>query len=149
MQRIHRFARLFNIEPGEEHLIGSLILLYFITALGFVFVQSMAFGVFLAEYGPQGLPYSYIVNAVIASLVAVLSIKLGERISFSALLRLNLIFLGACSLLAWLGLISSFSHEVSFLLPLLFQIVANLGSLAVWTLAGRILNFQQAKRLFP
>lgn len=149
MQRFHRFARLFNIEPGEEHLIGSLILLYFITALGFVFVQSMAFGVFLAEYGPQGLPYSYIVNAVLASLVAVLYIKLGERISFSALLRLNLIFLGACSFLAWLGLISSFSHEVSFLLPLLFQIVANLGSLAVWTLAGRILNFQQAKRLFP
>jgi hypothetical protein len=109
----------------------------------------MAFGVFLAEYGPQGLPYSYIANAILASLVAVLYIRLGEHVSFSTLLRLNLIFLGACTFLAWLGLKSAFAHEVSFLLPLLFQIVANLGSLAVWPLAGRILNFQQAKRLFP
>ena len=66
-----RFAAFFNIEPGEERLVGLLVLLYFILALGFVFVQSMAFGVFLSEYGVQGLPYSYIAIAIFASLVAV------------------------------------------------------------------------------
>ena len=149
MPRFRRITAFLNIEPGEERLIGLLILLYFLLALGFVFVQSIAFGVFLAEYGPPGLPYSYIANAIFASLAAVLYIKLGERVSFSTLLKLNLTFLATCCFLAWLGLKSTFAHEVSFLLPLLFQIVANFGSLAVWTLAGRIFNVQQAKRLFP
>jgi len=44
---------------------------------------------------------------------------------------------------------SSFSHAVAFILPLLFQIVINLGNLVVWPLAGHLFNFQQAKRLFP
>jgi AAA family ATP:ADP antiporter len=149
MNKIRRIATFFNIQPGEERLIGLLILFYFVLALAFVFIQSMAFGMFLAEYGPQSLPYSYIAIAVFASLAAVLYIKLGERVSFSKALMLNLASLGACSFLAWLGLKSSFSHSVSFILPLLFQIVINLGNLVVWPLAGRLFNFQQAKRLFP
>ena len=149
MRKSRRLASFFNIQPGEERLIGALVLYYFLLALGFVFVQSMAFGLFMTEHGPQALPYSYIVIAVFASLAAVLYIKLGERVPFSTQLMLNLAFLGAASFLAWLGLRSPFSHSVSFLLPLLFQIVVNLGNLAVWPLAGRIFNFQQAKRLFP
>lgn len=149
MDQMRRIATFFNIQPGEERLIGLLILFYFVLALAFVFIQSMAFGMFLAEYGPQSLPYSYIVIAVFASLAAFLYIKLGEHVSFYRAMMLNLISLGACTFLAWVGLKSSFSHSVAFILPLLFQIVINLGNLVVWPLAGRLFNFQQAKRLFP
>ena len=144
-----RFAAFLSVEPGEERLIGLLILLYFILAFGFVFVQSMAFGIFLTEYGVEGLPYSYIVVAIVASLVAAFYIKLGGRISFSKLLYTNLIFLGCVSLLIWLALQSPLYHYASFILPLWFQIVVNLGNLAVWPLAGSLFDFRQGKRLFP
>jgi ATP/ADP translocase len=145
-QRITAFLK---VKPGEERLIGLLVLLYFILALGFVFVQSMAFGIFLAEYGAQGLPYSYISIALLASVVAAFYIKLGGRVSFSKLLTINLTFLACVSLLVWLALNSPMYHITAFILPLWFQIVVNLGNLAVWTLASSLFDFQQGKRLFP
>jgi len=144
-----RLTAFLKIESGEERLIGLLVLLYFVIALGFVFVQSMAFGVFLAEYGAQGLPYSYITIAIVASLVAALYIRIGRWLSFSKLLALNVIFLACISLLIWLALNSPLFHITAFILPLWFQIVVNLGNLAVWTLAGSLFDFRQGKRLFP
>ena len=149
MQTRRRLAALLNIHAGEERFIGLLFLLAFVLELAFVLIQSMAFGVFIAEYGPQSLPYSYIVIAVFASLSAVLYIKLSEQVSFSKALILNLAFLGTLTFFVWLGLKSNFYHAVSFILPLLYQIVANLGNLVIWQLAGRLFNLQQGKRLFP
>lgn len=144
-----RFTTFLNIKPGEERLIGLLALLYFILALAYVFVQSMAFGVFIAEYGVEGLPFSYITIAVLASIVALLYIRLGGRVSFSKLLSINLAFLGAATLLIWLALNTRLYHSTAFILPLWFQIVVNLGNLAVWPLAGILFDFRQGKRLFP
>jgi len=149
MQILRRFVALLNIHTGEERLIGLLFLLAFVLELALVLIQSMSFGVFIAEYGPQSLPYSYVGIAVFASLLAMLYIKMGERVSFSMALMLNLSFLGALTFLVWLGLKSDFYHAVSFTLPLLYQIVANLGNLVIWQLAGRLFNLQQGKRLFP
>ncbi len=149
MHRLRHIAALLNIEPGEERLIGLLALLYFVLSLGFVFVQSMAFGIFLAEYGVGGLPYSYILIAILASSVAAFYIRLGRRVSFSKLLFINLVFLACVSLLFWLALISPLYHFTAFILPLWFQISINLGSLAIWSLAGSLLDFRQGKRLFP
>jgi len=145
----HRFITFLKVKPGEERLIGLLVLLYFILALGFVFVQSMAFGIFLAEYSAQGLPYSYISIAIVASLVAAFYIKLGGRVSFSKLLTINLTFLACVSLLVWLALNSPFYHITAFVLPLWFQIAINQGNLAVWSLAASLFDFRQGKRLFP
>ena len=149
MSKLRRFTNLLKIQPGEERLIGHLVLLVSLLELPFTLIRSTAFGLFLAEYGPQSLPYSYIGIAVLAPVVAFFYIKLGERISFSKTLLINLSFLGTCSFFVWLGLKSSFFHSVAFILPLLYQVVTNLGTLVVWQLAGRIYNFQQAKRLFP
>ena len=128
MDKFRRFATLLKIQPGEELLIGYLVLLAALLELAFTFIESMAFGLFLVEYGPQSLPYSYIVIAILAPVAAVLYIKLGERISFSKTLLINLSFSGISSFLAWLGLKSLFFHSVSFILPLLYQVVTNLGT---------------------
>ena len=149
MQQLQRFLTFFKINPGEERLVGRLFLLALMLELAFVFIKSMAFGVFLAEYGPQSLPYSYIFVAIFASLTAVLYIKLSERVSFPRMLILNLAFLTTFSLLMWWGLNTSLSFYVAFTLPLLYEIVTNLGYLALWQLAGRLFDFQQTKRLFP
>jgi ATP/ADP translocase/HEAT repeat protein len=126
-----------------------LVLLYFVLTVGVVFVQSMAFGVFLAEFTIQGLPFSYISIAFLASLVAALYIKLGRLVSFSKLLFINLIFLASVSLLVWLALNTPLYHAIAFILPLWFQLAINLANLAVWPLAGSLFDFRQGKRLFP
>ena len=56
MRKANRFLAFFSIQPGEEYLIGLLILLAFALELALVLLQSMAFGLFLDEYGPQNLP---------------------------------------------------------------------------------------------
>lgn len=146
---MRRITTFLNIRSGEERLAGLLIFLYFSLAFGVVFVQSMAFGVFIAEYGVQGLPYSYISIAFLASLVALLYIRISSRVTFTRLLFINLSFLVGGSLLLWLALNTPLYHLAAFLLPLWFQISINLVNLAVWSLAGTLLNFQQGKRLFP
>ena len=144
-----KFTAFLNIEPGEERLIGLLVLLYFSLAFGVVFVQSMAFGVFIAEYGVQGLPYSYISIAFLASLAAMVYIRISGRVAFSRLLFINLVFLGIASLMIWLALNSPLYHAATFILPVWFQVAINLANLAVWPLAGRLFAFRQGKRLFP
>jgi len=144
-----RITAFLNIEPGEERLISLLVLLYFILSLGVVFVQSMAFGVFIAEYGVQGLPYSYISIAFLASLVAVLYIRIGGRVSFARLLSINLIFLAVTTLLIWIVLNTPLYHAATFILPLWFQTAINLVNIAVWPLGGSLFDLRQGKRLFP
>lgn len=149
MRKANKFLAFFNIQPGEEHLIGLLVLLAFALELALVLLQSMAFGLFLEEYGPQSLPYSYIVIAVFGTLAAVISIKVADRASFSTALMLNILFLGVFSTFTWVGLKSALYHPVVFILPLLSQISINFSYLVIWQLAGHLFNFQQAKRLFP
>ena len=149
MRKLHQFLIFLKIQPGEERLIGLLILLAFALELAVVLILSMAFGVFLTEYGSQALPYSYIMTAIFASLAAVLYIKLSERVSFSTAIMLNLASLGTLIILVWLGLKSALFHYIAFILPFLFEIVLNFGNLVVWQLAGCLFNLQQAKRLYP
>lgn len=80
MHQAHRFIAFFNIKPGEEHLIRYLVLLYFVLSLSFVFIQSMAFRVFLPEFGLQGLPSSYIAIAILASFAVIIYTKELERV---------------------------------------------------------------------
>jgi hypothetical protein len=118
MRKFQRFLTFFKIKSGEERLVGLLFLLALMLELAFVLIKSMAFGVFLAEYGPQSLPYSYIFVAIFASLTAILYIKLSERVSFSRMLIFNLLFLAIISLLVWWGLNTSLSFYVVFAVPL-------------------------------
>ena len=149
MHRKNQLASLLKIEPGEERLIGLLVALYAVLILGVVLVQSMTFGVFLAEYTIKGLPFSYISIAIVASSVAVLYIKLAGRVPFSKLLSINVIFLTVVTLLVWLALPTPLYHQAAFILPAWFQLAINLANLAAWSLAASLFDFRQGKRLFP
>jgi ATP/ADP translocase len=138
----------FNVRPGEGRLVSLLALQYFFLGAAFVFTQTAAFAMFLDEFGPQGLPFVYLAIAIGASLAAFLYLKLGERLPLSKLLVANLASLAILSLGLRLGLLLPRSRLFVFILPVWFQILANFVILAVWTLAGRLLDVRQAKRLF-
>lgn len=145
---LSRLAALLGIEPGEGLLVGGLSALYCALILGVVFVQTIAFALFIGEFGVASLPYSYLTIAALASLVAFGSLRLAQRISFRASLLINLAFLTVGCLLLWLALNSPAARWALFLLPAWFQTQANLSNLTLWSLANRVLDVRQARRLF-
>jgi HEAT repeat protein len=143
-----RLLALLDVRRDEVVLVVRLLVLYFVLIAAVVLIQSMAFGLFLAEYGSGSLPYAYLVIAAVGSLVAVGYLRLGARVSFSRLLTVNLSFLALGSLGLWLALGTLHGRWAVFLLPVWFQLFVTLVNLAVWPLALRLFDMRQGKRLF-
>ncbi|UCC86755.1 MAG: cyclic nucleotide-binding domain-containing protein [Anaerolineales bacterium] len=138
----------FNVQPGEGRLVSLLLLNYFLLGAAFNFTQTAAFALFLVEFDAQTLPFVYIANAVVVSLITFAYLKLGEHLSFSKLLVFNLGFLLLLISAFRLGLALTGAGWLVFSLPILFQVLVNFGNIEFWTLAGRVLNVRQGKRLF-
>jgi ATP/ADP translocase/HEAT repeat protein len=143
-----RLLALLNIAPGEARLAGLLLLLFLSLSVAVVFVQSIAFGLFVSQFGAQNLPLTYIAIAVLASLIAFVYLKLSERLAYARLLMLTIAFIAGVCALFWLGLHTSLAAAFIFLLPVWFQTLDNLVYLLVWPLAGRLFDLRQGKRLF-
>jgi hypothetical protein len=139
--------RLFNIHPGEERLTFLLFALIFLLGVAFNFVETSVFPLFLSEFDSGTLPYLYIINGVVATLLIAGYMQLGRWLSFAQQLLVNLAFLLLLTFAFWLALILGGGRPVVFVMPVLFQLVVNLGQLAFWTLASRLLNLRQSKRL--
>jgi ATP/ADP translocase len=146
--RVERLLASLGVRREEVGLVGLLLALYFVLISAVVLIQSMAFGLFIADFGPQRLPYAYLTIAVLASLVAFAYLRIGARVSFGRLLSVNLGFLALGSLALWLGLGTTGRATAVFLLPVWFQIFVTLANLAVWPLALRLFDVRQSKRLF-
>jgi AAA family ATP:ADP antiporter len=148
MHLTDKLSAFFNIQPGEGRLVTLLTLQYFFLGAAFVFTQTTAFALFLTEFGAQNLPLVYIAIAVGASLAAYIYLKLGERLALAKLLKANLASLTIISVGLRLSLLLPQAHWFIFILPVWFQILANFEILAIWTMAGRLLDVRQGKRLF-
>lgn len=143
-----RSLAVLGVQPGEARLVGRMLLLYLVLIGALVLIQSMAFGLFIAEFGSERLPYAYLVIAGLATLVSFGYLRLGARVAFERLLTVNLAFLALGSLALWAGLRSPLAGAATFLLPVWFQIFVTLANLVVWPLAMRLFDVRQGKRVF-
>jgi ATP/ADP translocase/HEAT repeat protein len=141
-------STILHILPGEGQTVSLLLLYYFLLGGAFNFVQTAAFSLFLVEFNAQTLAYVYIANALVVPLITTVYLRLGRRISFPTLLAVNLGFLLVLVIAFRIGLGISGTSWFVFALPILFQILVNLGNLSFWPLAGRLFNVRQSKRLF-
>ena len=148
MTGLHRLAALFNVQPGEGRKVILLILLYFFLGVAFVVTLTVAFSLFLSTYGPQTLPYAYLLTAALAASVAFFYLKLVERLPFPTLLTVNLIFLLIGGLVFRIGLATPIVSWVVFALPAWFQVLVSLGNMAFWALTSSLFDVRQGKRLF-
>lgn len=148
MNRSNKLQILLNIQPDESRLVGLLLLQYFCLGIAFNFTQTTAFTLFLTQFSAQTLAWVYIANAIIVSLLSAGYLRLSQRLTFRALLALNLGFLAALTIVFWLGLSVAPGAVLIFTLPILFQLLINLGNLSFWPLAGRLFTVRQSKRLF-
>ncbi len=65
-----RWGALFNVQSGEGRLVSLLTMPYFFLGVASVFTQTIAYALFLAEFGPQRLPHVSMATAAGASLAA-------------------------------------------------------------------------------
>ncbi|MEM6770637.1 MAG: Npt1/Npt2 family nucleotide transporter, partial [Bacteroidota bacterium] len=142
-------GRLLNIRPGEWKLVLLLQLQIFLIIGVLLIAKPAGSAIFLARFGPDSLPYMYILTAVVAGLISTAYAGALKRFS---LLRVNLWSIGICltSLLAFTLLIPN--PFVQDLVAIgLYLWVALFGVLAAsqfWMLANLVFDVRQAKRLF-
>jgi ATP:ADP antiporter, AAA family len=137
----------FNIRAGEGQLVLLMILHAFLLGVTIHFTQTAAFALFLANFEAQSLPYTYIINAIIITAIISLYLRLSRQLSFATLLSLNLIFLLLMTAALYLGVAISGAGWLIFTLPTLFEVTVNLGNLEYFSLAGRLFDLRQSKRL--
>ena len=140
--------RLFNIQSGEGQLTFLLFAEMFLLGIGFNFVETAVFPLFLTEFSAATLPYLYIINGVVVALLSALYLRLGRRLTFTQGLLVLPGFLAALAFAYWLALTLGGGRPVTFALPVLFQIAVNFGQVGFWTMAARLLTLRQSKRLF-
>ncbi|RPJ25084.1 MAG: hypothetical protein EHM35_15810, partial [Planctomycetaceae bacterium] len=143
-----KLAMLFNVQQGEGRLVSLLFLHSFFLGMANNFVQTAAFALFMVEFDAQLLALIYVINALTVPTLMFLYLRLGKRLSFSRLLAANLGFLFLLIGVFRLGLGIGTGKAAVFALPVLFQILAVFTGLEFWTLAGRLFNVRQGKRLF-
>ena len=140
--------RLFNIQPGEERLAFLLFAEMFLLGIGFNFVETAVFPLFLTEFSAATLPYLYVINGVVVALLSTLYLRLGRRLTFTQGLLVLPAFLTVLTFAYWLALTLGGGRPVTFALPVLFQVAVNFGQVGFWTMAARLLTLRQSKRLF-
>jgi CRP-like cAMP-binding protein/HEAT repeat protein/ATP/ADP translocase len=143
-----RVGDVLNIRLGEGGLVLALLLLYFWLSIASVLTQAAGFALFLGQYGASTLPFVYMAIALVLSPVVFVYLKLADRLTLPRLLTLNLGVLLFVGIALRLGLVLPGASWLVFALPVWCQGLANLSSVPFWTLAGRLFDVRQGKRLF-
>ncbi|MBI9052826.1 MAG: hypothetical protein JEY96_03360 [Bacteroidales bacterium] len=142
------FYSIFNLEDNE-----GLSVFLFLTQSIFLGIFYGAFDVgahalFLTVYPASMIPKAYIVSGIAGIILTSLYARIQNRLPFSKLAILNLIFISIST--AILRLLFQFT-ESNWLIFLIFIMMGPLNIIALlgfWGAVGRIFSLRQGKRLF-
>src|SRR6266496_4507581 len=87
----HYILQLLNIRPGEERILGSLVVLSGLVSLARLFNTTASSTLFLHTFNASILPYTYISMAIVALLIGYLNTRLERRIPFVRLHLYNIV----------------------------------------------------------
>ncbi len=150
MKRVkNTLAIIFKIRPGEELPTLMLFILSFFTGISLVFLETSSYALFLSGFNIGDLPIVYIISAVITAIFGFIYSEIEDKFAFSGLfIFLTSVILGSLVLfyggLIWLGP----KRWIVMALIIWYSVVLTLTSLVFWSLANRLLNVRQGKRLF-
>jgi ATP/ADP translocase/HEAT repeat protein len=147
MKRLSLFSML-NIRPGEGRLVGWMLIFALLMGLPSLMTETAAYSLFLAEFGAQAIPYVYIGFALVTTGSGVIYTFLEKRVRFSKFLTVNLLVLGLSLCLFWFFLWISQARWSRMALAIWYESAWALANLGFWSLAVRMFNIRQSKRLF-
>ena len=139
---------LIKIEAGEGRPIFALMLINMATGIANCLVLSAAFALFFQRFAAEQLALVYVLNAGIIVAGSAVFLWLTRRVAIgSSLVGLS----GSLAALAWAAAIllaMGTPDWLVFALPIVFQTMFVLGNLVIWSLAGRLFDVRQGRRLF-
>lgn len=139
---------MLSIRTEERAPFWLLFIELFFLAVGVILTQTAAFALFLATFGGGAIPYADIGIAVVAAAISIVNLQVAGRVSLPRLVTVDVAFMMLGTLALWLGLTAASPAWLIFILPAWFQSSINLTFFVIYTLAGRIFDVRQAKRLF-
>ncbi len=147
MNRLNLFSAL-NIRPGEGRLVGWLLIYALFMGIPNLVTETAAYSLFLAEFDAQAIPYVYIGFAIITTLSGFIYTSLEKRVSFSKFATINLLILALSLCLFRLLLQLTQARWPLVGLAIWYEASWALANLGFWSLAVRLFNVRQGKRLF-
>ena len=143
---LRRLAEVLAIEQGEGVPVSLMMSVGILIGIARMLLYTAGYGLFLEQYGSGDLPMLYIAVSVIAAGLSGVYLRISNFVNFRTLIIGNLLFSAGVTVVLWVGL-----GQVSALLlalPVWYETLEVLTTLAFWSLAGRVLNVRQGKRLF-
>ncbi len=144
---MNTLASILNLRAGEGKLVTLMLAYAFLIGVANILTETAASALFLADHGAAYLPIIYIATAIVTPVSGYLYLKFEQRFSFATLLRLNLLFLASALLLFWLALLLA-RRSLTPALAVWSETSWDLAELGVWSMASRLFNLRQSKRLF-
>lgn len=137
-----------SVEAGETRPVTLMMSLGILIGFSRTLVHTAGFSLFLASHDASELAMVYVIVAVVAASTSTIYLRLADRLSVRALHLGNLLVAALATVGFW-GIGASGETGWPLLaLPVWYETLYVLTTLAYWNLAGRVFNVQQGKRLF-
>lgn len=140
--------RILSLAPDEKNLVLALFGLSALVGLSRTFTAAAAFSLFLGDHGAGQLPYVYLATSFAVMGLTALYLRLQQRLSFLHLTGVALVFLGLMLFAQRLALGGGAASWAVMALPVWFGIENALLGQVFWSLANRLTDVRQSKRLF-
>ncbi|MDX1614530.1 MAG: cyclic nucleotide-binding domain-containing protein [Candidatus Promineifilaceae bacterium] len=143
-----RLRQTLNVRPGEGRLVALLFIHSLFTGIAISLAYTASTSLFLAEFGPEKLPYIFIIAATLMIASGLLYTRLSAVIPPRSLFLGILSFLLISNLLMRGVLALSDASWLIFALLVWYRLLFTLAILQFWGLANYLFTLQQGKRLF-
>ncbi|GBC62415.1 hypothetical protein DENIS_3387 [Desulfonema ishimotonii] len=141
-------AAVFKIRAGEGRPTFLLLLHSFFTGISMVYLETASYALFLKNFDSKALPFVYIVSALVTTFFGLIYSRLEETLSFSKLLILTLGAILFSTAAFYAGMRLAPSPGVIMAMIIWYNVAFVLTGLEFWSLASRLLDVRQGKRLF-
>jgi HEAT repeat protein len=143
-----RLRAFLSIRDGEGRLVSWLVLHAVLGGIPLTLTTAAANALFLQHHEASQLPYAYLASALVVPAVGWACLRLERRARFDHFLQI-VVLVVACGDIAARLAIGLLGHaRGTWALPVWTEVEYGLTSLELYALAGRLLDVQQAKRLF-
>lgn len=137
-----------GIRPGEGRPVGWLVAHSLCVGVFSAFFLTAANALFLHRFEASYLPVAYIAAGLVGYLALMLFARMQRALSLQRTLLVNLALLLLVAAALWLLVLATDARWVSFAMFVWVGPAFSLLALGYWTLAGRLLDLRQGKRLF-
>jgi len=147
MSTADRLRKLFSLQPGEAPCLACLLLQSLFLGIFTALYLSTALALFLDNFPISILPFAYIASSLVGFVGVTLFTRLARRVPADRLVILHLGALIAACAAFWGLSLAAPRPWIAFAMAVGIAPAITLLDLGFWTIAGRLFDLRQGKRL--